>query len=164
MTAVSVAVDSNLLLLLVVGSTSRDLVLKHKRLNAYRREDFDLLISTLSRATEIVVTPNTLSETSNLIDHIDDPVRSQIYRKLTALLSLPDTRELYIESSLATKRSELPRLGLTDCALLEAFSRGVNLVTVDLQLYLVAASMDPSRALNFNHVRDLSMSRENRDR
>jgi hypothetical protein len=39
-----VVVDTNLLLLLVVGSASRNYVDKHKRLGDYSLDDFDLLV------------------------------------------------------------------------------------------------------------------------
>ncbi len=153
MSPVSVAVDSNLLLLLVVGLTSRDYIVKHKRLQAFLPEDFDLLADELGAASKIVVTPNTLSETSNLIDHIGEPARSRIYQVLRSLLWAPATSEILVSSAVAAERAELPLLGLTDCALLEICAGGVPLVTVDLQLYL-AALRKGFKALNFNHLRD----------
>ena len=119
MSPLSVAIDSNLLLLLVVGMASRDYISKHKRLRAFTPDDYDLLKEQLSVATEIVVTPNTLTETSNLIDHIDNPARSHIYGTLRQLLELPGAIETYVASREASARNALPRLGLTDCCLLE---------------------------------------------
>jgi hypothetical protein len=92
----SVALDSNLLLLFVVGSASRDYIAKHKRLKAYAASDFDLLLERLGVVSSILLTPNTLTETSNLIDHIGEPARSHIYRTLNALLSLPESVEKYV--------------------------------------------------------------------
>lgn len=154
MNDLAVAIDSNLLLLLVVGMTNRDYVSKHKRLQEFTSADYDLLQEQLSVASEIVVTPNTLTETSNLIDHISDPARSQIYAKLVELLNLPEAREAYVSSRSATARQELPRLGLTDCALLEVCADGTPLITVDLKLFLAAVG-NGSKALNFNHLRNL---------
>lgn len=152
MTRIQVALDSNLLLLLVVGMTAKELIGKHKRLRAFMADDYDLLMDQLSVAAEIVVTPNTLSETSNLIDYISDPARSAIYGRLRALLNVASTRESYVGSSVAAARSELPRLGLTDCALLELSTQGTPLITVDLHLYL-AAQAQGGKAINFNHLR-----------
>ncbi len=153
MNGLAVAVDSNLLLLLVVGMTSRDYVEKHKRLKEFTIEDFDLLQEQLSVATEIVVTPNTLTETSNLIDHIADPARAKIYETLRTLVQSPGAAERYISSAAAVEYPELPRLGLTDCVLLDACSTGTPLLTVDLRLYLAAIGRG-DKALNFNHLRD----------
>ena len=153
MNELAVAVDSNLLLLLVVGMTSRDYVGKHKRLKEFTVDDFDLLQEQLSVATEIVVTPNTLTETSNLIDHIADPARTKIYETLRSLVKSPGAKEIYVASVGAVENSELPRLGLTDCVLLDACSTGTPLITVDLRLFLAAISRG-DKALNFNHLRD----------
>jgi hypothetical protein len=66
-TRLPVAIDSNLLLLLVVGMTEKDYVSKHKRLKEFTLSDYDLLQEQLTVATEIVVTPNTLTETSKVV-------------------------------------------------------------------------------------------------
>ena len=58
--------DTNLFVLLVVGSESRDLISKHRRLEHYSPEDYDILLDLLEGADQLFVTPNTLTETSNL--------------------------------------------------------------------------------------------------
>lgn len=148
-----VALDSNLLLLLVVGSASRKYIGMHKRLRAYDESDFDLLLEQLSVASAIVLTPNTLTETSNLIDYIGEPARSDVYRALATILDLSESQETYVPSKQAVSFRELPRLGLTDCALLSLCLQGVTLVTADLQLFL-AVIRRGAKALNFNHLRD----------
>lgn len=153
MNEIAVAVDSNLLLLLVVGMTSRDYVGKHKRLKEFTVDDFDLLKEQLSVATRIVITPNTLTETSNLIDHISDPARTRIYETLRSLVKSPGAKETYVASVRAVENPELSRLGLADCVLLDACSAGTPLMTVDLRLFLAAIGRG-FKALNFNHLRD----------
>ena len=153
MNRLAVAIDSNLLLLLVVGMASREYIRKHKRLQEFTADDYDLLQEQLSVATEVIVTPNTLTETSNLIDHIADPARKHIYDLLRELLRSSSSSEVYIPSQSAAERPELPRLGLTDCALLDVCSGGTPLITVDLKLYLAAIAAG-DKALNFNHLRD----------
>ena len=59
--------DSNLLILLVVGSESRDLIPRHRRLQHYPSEDYDILLDILQDADQLFVTPNTLTEASNLL-------------------------------------------------------------------------------------------------
>jgi hypothetical protein len=130
----AVAIDSNLLLLLVVGIASRDYIEKHKRLKAYSLADFDLLVRQLSDASKVVLTPNTLTETSNLIEHIGEPARSHIYRTLKHLMDVDDSNEQYIPSKKALARPEATDLG---------------------QLYL-AAIRSGAVAVNFNHLRDPS--------
>jgi hypothetical protein len=153
MTTVTVAIDTNLLLLYVVGSASRKYVSMHKRLKTFDEDDFDLLVEQVTIANRIILTPNTLTETSNWIDHIAEPARGHIYNCLAALLAVPEVNERYVPSLTVCERMELPRLGLADCTLLEVARTGVPIITTDLHLYL-AAEASGARAINFNHLRD----------
>ena len=74
--------DTNLLVLLVVGSESRELISKHRRLEHYSAEDFDILCEFLENANQLYVTPNTLTETSNLVGQHGEPERSLLMRRL----------------------------------------------------------------------------------
>jgi hypothetical protein len=151
---VTIILDSNLLLLLIVGSTHRSLISKHKRLRAYTEQDYDLLIRLLSQAQNIIVTPNTLTETSNLLGYIEDPARSAIYNVFRVLVEDPIHIERAIESKSAVSRPEFVRLGLTDSVLLHLATESHTLLTADVDLYL-AACKQGLRAENFNHYRNL---------
>ena len=74
--------DTNLFVLLVVGSESRDLISKHRRLEHYSDEDYDILLEVLRDADQLFVTPNTLTETSNLVSQHREPERSLLMRRL----------------------------------------------------------------------------------
>lgn len=145
-----VILDTNLLVLLIVGLTSPRLIASHGGLKAYAADDFALLVGIVSRAAAIVVTPNTLSETSNLLKRIGEPARTAIQTRFAAFIRKSEER--YVESATASRRAEFVRLGLADAALLCLSGEGV-LLTADLGLY-VAASAAGHKALNFNHVRD----------
>jgi hypothetical protein len=151
---VKIILDSNLLLLLVVGFTSRDYIKIHKRLNSYIDDDFILLTKILNSATGIIVTPNTLTETSNLVGYVSDPARSNIYRVFQALVEAPGNEERFIESKIVMARTEFVRLGLTDAALLQMATEAHTLLTADVDLYL-AALKQGLKAENFNHLRNL---------
>ena len=60
-------IDANLLLLLIVGSVGEDLIAKHRRLAGYTAEDYDVLLQQIQPTDQVFVTPNTLTETSNLL-------------------------------------------------------------------------------------------------
>ena len=45
-------IDANLLVLLVVGSVGRDLITKHRRLEEYTGDDYDVLITYWGSLTE----------------------------------------------------------------------------------------------------------------
>ena len=112
-----VILDSNLLLLLLVGLASRSYIIKHKRLSSYVDDDCVLLVNMLNQFTGIIVTPNTLTETSNLVGHVADPARSNIYRVFHKLVEAPGYEERFVESKDAIARTEFIRLGLTDATL-----------------------------------------------
>lgn len=146
----AIVLDSNLLILMAVGNTSRRYIGKHKRVRAYSESDFDLLLGLIAPFPKIIVTPNTLTEASNLVGQVGEPVRSQIFQTLRAMIAATD--ELYVPSSQAAERDEFCRLGLTDSVLLEVLSGSCTLLTADLDLYLTA-SRRGFKVMNFNHLR-----------
>ena len=146
-------IDANLLVLLIVGNTDKTLISKHRRLRGYSVEDYDILIDALSQAERIFITPNTLTEASNLLSQHGDPERSLIFDTFRAFIH--DNIEVMVRSEVASSRSEFNRLGLTDSALLEGVSEETPLITVDIELYLAALQEGRNRALNFAHIRNL---------
>ena len=146
----AVILDSNLLILLIAGAASRDYIGKHKRLRAYDEDDFDLLLEFIAPYSPIVVTPNTLTETSNLINQIADPIRTHIALVFKAFLKRLEER--FVDSQRASDDPEFVGLGLTDCALLSEMDTSHLLLTADHGLF-VAATRRGFTAINFNHMR-----------
>lgn len=144
--------DTNLMILLIVGMTSRAYINRHKRLRAYIESDFDVLTSFVVSAAQIVVTPNTLTETSNLLRQIDEPARTQIYEQFRQIVRT--TEEHYLESKRAAERKDFIWLGLTDAALLSAASEDNELLTADSRLH-AAAARQGLKVINFHHHRQL---------
>ena len=68
-----VLVDAILLVLLIVGRAGRDRIAKHRRLREFSVGDVDRLLEMLRNVNEIVVTPNTLTESSNLLAQHREP-------------------------------------------------------------------------------------------
>ena len=146
-------IDANLLVLLVVGSVGRELIEKHRRLSEYSAEDYDILNSLLDPVERVYVTPNTLTETSNLLGQHREPDRSRFFDRLRFIIH--ESEEVIVASAQASSNSAFNRLGLTDAALLEAVTPETPLVTVDLDLYLAANASGQEAALNFTHYRNL---------
>ena len=144
-------IDANLIVLLIVGSVGRDLIARHRRTRIFTIEDYDRLTRAISRVGNIRVTPNTLTEASNLLGQHGEPQRSQLLLKLRVLIE--QSREIVVASVDAARRDAFPRLGLTDAALLEVVSADAPLLTVDLNLYLAALASGDDAAINFNHWR-----------
>jgi hypothetical protein len=143
--------DTNLLVLYVVGTASRHLIDQHKRLNEFDASDYDILQEWVIQAPAVLITPNTLTETSNLATQIHGEARKKVLAVLKAVTE--SCREVYIPSEDAAARPEFLLLGLTDAALLDDALREATLLTTDLRLF-VAAQAKGSPAVNFNHLRD----------
>lgn len=144
-------IDTNLLVLLVVGLTCRTLIAKHKRLKEFSEADFDTLTKILRRYGPIVVTPNIWTETSNIARQIEDPAKTHIAAVMGRLMQRSE--EAYVASADAGARAEFPRLGLTDTVLLEVQPPSAPILTTDLDLYLAAQNAGRS-CFNFNHIRE----------
>jgi hypothetical protein len=151
---VTIILDTNLLLLFVVGTASRKYISMHKKLKSYTNDDFDLLVNLLYTANNIVVTPNTLTETSNLAAYISDPALTHIFTIFRLLMTSNVTTERFVQSDVAAARPEFIRLGLTDAALLHIADDSHILLTADVDLYLAALN-DGKNAQNFNHLRNI---------
>ena len=146
-------VDAQLLVLLVAGNLNPDIIAKHRRLSAYTVEDYRTLLGMLSDVEQVFVTPNTLTEASNLLGQHREPERSYLFQELAWLVQ--HSNEVVVASSEASARAEFIRLGLTDSALLEAATGETPLLTVDLGLYLAALNIGEDAAVNFTHYRGL---------
>lgn len=145
--------DTNLLVLLTIGSHERALIPRHKRTNQFTVEDYDLLVAILDDFPRHVTTPNILTEASNLVDQIDGKVAQLLQGQLERIVGVLD--EQYIPSSEAARVDEFRRLGLSDSAILLLAGGDLLVLTVDLHLYL-ALEKRKLAVRNFNHLRELS--------
>ena len=145
----SIYIDSSLLVLLVVGRTDKRLISKHRRLDTYQVEDYEHLLNFLRQIDHVLVTPNVLTEASNLLKQHGDPECSKFFRVLRILVA--EWEETVVLSKVATSNCEFVRLGLTDAALLEVVSDSQPLITVDVGLYLAALHKGSEAAINFRH-------------
>ncbi len=141
--------DTNLLLLYLIGRTNADRISKFKRTQAYTRVDFDLLERFIAEFRILITTPHVLTELSNLGN-----LRGQEREVLRTIFvnAVEGSREHYDESRLVVKESCFRRLGLTDAAIVALARRDYLFLTDDFDLYstLVEQGAD---ALNFNHLR-----------
>ena len=140
-------IDANLLVLLVVGSVNTNIIARHRRLVDYTTADYETLLGLLSRANRIFVTPNTLTEASNLLRQHREPERSRLMAQLRLLID--ESEEVVVGSAQASANSEFSRLGLADAVLLEAINEETPLITVDMNLYLTALTKRENAAVNF---------------
>ena len=142
--------DANLLVLLAVGDEGRERISRHKRLDGFSVRDYDFLRTLLSRVRRILVTPNTLTEASNLIRQHREPERSRIMRRLRNIIQ--ESEEIVVPSKTASDNNSYEKLGLADAALLEAATPMTPLLTMDYDLYVAALEKNESAAVNFVEI------------
>lgn len=131
MPAPQVVIDANLLVLLIVGGVDRRLVGRHRRARIFEPEAYDLLLDLLHQTPRpAIVTPNTLTEVSNLLEDKGD---RRFLRRLKAFVE--SSEEIVVASSTASNNREYERLGLSDAVLLEIATDQSPLLTADLDLY-----------------------------
>ena len=146
-----VLVDTNLLVLYLVGTVNEHRIQDFKRTRAYTIEDFDLLHRLLAWFGRLVSTPHVLAQVSDLTDlrGKELPMVRALFKQLVEVLE-----ERYEESCALVRDVCFERLGLTDAAIATLCRRDVLVLTDDLDLHatLILRGVD---ALNFNHVRVL---------
>lgn len=147
----SILLDTGVLVLFVVGLADRSLIQRHKRTSSFVEEDYDTLCNFISQFQELTVTPNVLTEASNLLAQVAQPARGAVLQKLADLLAR-DTREDYVPSREASVEEDFLRLGLTDSVVIREAGVVDCVLTDDLNLYLALVSHG-REAVNFNHIR-----------
>ncbi|HZT60837.1 MAG TPA: PIN domain-containing protein [Pyrinomonadaceae bacterium] len=146
-------VDANLLLVYFVGSYDRRLITKFKRTIAYTEDDFDLLTAIIAFFSNVVTTPNVLTEVNGLSNQLPESSRSSYYSEFANRVDTLE--EHFIESRLASHSSHFTKFGLTDSGIIELVKDKYLVITDDLRLahYCENIGVD---VINFNHIRTMN--------
>jgi rRNA-processing protein FCF1 len=148
-----VLLDTNLLILHIVGLCSPAFVERCKQTKRYNQADFFLLQNCLSGFQQFIITPHILAETSNLLE-------GQSYRGINLLSVLA----AFVQESVVVERHVfgaemaradlrcLTKFGFSDTAIAVVARENLLVLTDDLNLcaYLQNAGVD---ALNFQNLR-----------
>ncbi|MEH2172971.1 PIN domain-containing protein [Nostoc sp.] len=148
-----VLIDTNILLLFLVGSVNQERITKFNRTQQFIPEDYELLLEFIARFQKLVTTPNILTEVNSLANQLGEPERSQcfaLFAQFVKNVALLD--EYYIKSLDAVNTEKFVKFGLTDSGIL-TLSKGKYLVLTDdfkLASYLQSVEVD---VINFNNIR-----------
>lgn len=146
-----VFIDTNLLVLLLVGMVNEDRISRFKRTRDFTRDDFRTLRNLVAWfGSPLVSTPHVLSQVSDLTDLAGD--EGTAVRKLFREFSINLISETRDPASQLTQHRLFNRLGLADVSVAAVCERKVVVLTahVQLQVALTALGLD---AINFNHLR-----------
>ena len=148
-----VLVDTNLLLLFLVGGYDRTLVERFSRTaDRFVSADFDTLAGLLTEFERVVTTPHILTETSNLMGQLSGRTRIGCFEWLAH--SIPDMRETHIAGADLVQREPFVKLGITDASVIEVAAAPYLVLTDDFRLYNFLADRGTD-VLNFNNLRSL---------
>ncbi|MBA1195278.1 hypothetical protein G7007_20860 [Pseudomonas entomophila] len=147
-----VIIDTNLLVLLVVGFYSPDYISQHRNLQDYTAEDFEDLMVLINGA-ELVVSTAILTEASNLLWQTKEPHRTRIRECLRRFIELATERALISLEVISSPY--FLKLGLTDAGILSMSPDSGLVLTVDLDLHLASLELG-FKSDNFNNFRDFS--------
>lgn len=156
----AILVDTNMLILLVVGLTSPARIATHKRLRSksYEVADFAILTALVRQYDAIARTSHVLAETSNLAAQVSEPLRTAIRRRLGALAIEIAEHEHAPRAADVVRNPLYLRLGLTDAAIATLTDRVSAIVTDDLDLYLALSAQAAAgvEIFYFTYLRDLA--------
>ncbi len=150
----TLVIDTNILLVLLVGAQDRTQIPRFKRTSKYTLEDYDFLANYVAGFRQVVVTPNVLTEASNLAGQLAGPLRSRVLGQLGVFAATQAT-ERFVPSSEAVKERDFLRLGLADASVVLAAKDAHErfaVLTDDLALYTKLLAEDV-HAVNFYHLR-----------
>ncbi len=146
----SVLVDTNLLLLKVVGEVDPERIPRFKRTAQFTVGDYDLLTRLLKRFASVLTTPHILAEVSNFLGQLGSGLREDFFRSFAGNVEV--IAEHHVAGVEAARETAFLRLGLTDIGISLLARNGCLVLTVDLDLFLYLKQRG-LRAENFNYLR-----------
>lgn len=139
----SVLLDSNMLLLFLVGNLAPDRVGQVKGLKEYERADVHWVNTHMRASRGRVSLPNILTEVSNLIGEVQIK-RGELVPGLNEAFAdfVHSVSEVYEKRENVVVTPEFLKLGLSDAAIVKLARDQVTVLTADRDLFGVLASQN----------------------
>ena len=112
-----IVIDTNVLIILIIGGIDTKLISKHKRTNLYVENDYVYILNLIKDFDNLLVLPNIWTEVDNLMNRF--PIKDkysyiELLRKTTS-----EINEVYIKTCDIIDNSAFYDLGVTDVKILE---------------------------------------------
>ncbi len=147
-------VDTNLMVLIAVGTYNQLRVGTFKRTIQYTLDDLEMMLRIVAYFDRRVTTPNILTEVDNVTRQLPEAEHGPLAAAFAQLVSRQF--EIYVQSHQTVQHAAYSRLGLTDCVTaMAAAERNALIITDDLRLSNILSSLGMD-AININHIRTLN--------
>ncbi len=127
-----IIIDSNSLIVLLLGLINPSLINKHSKTSIYNEEDYHTLVEVIKDIKSLIVLPNIWTEVDNLLNKFTGGYKDLYVQKI--IQTIKETSEEYIESQSVENNYAFYDLGLTDTLILEYAKNCEMLITSDSQL------------------------------
>ena len=127
-----ILIDSNSLIVLLLGLMNPSLINSHSKTSIYEEEDFHNLLFAIERIESLVVLPNIWTEVDNLLNRFSGSNKALYVEKIINTMKV--TSEKYLESHIVENNYAFYDLGLTDTLILECAKNCEMLITSDSAL------------------------------
>ncbi len=127
-----IIIDTNALILLIVGLMDPEKIPKHKCLSIYEKQDFIDLVDIIGDFNRLIMLPNVWTEVDNLLNGFtgeDKYLYIQVFKNI-----FKRSTEYYIATISGAEHYSFIDIGLTDSLLLQISSNNDFLVTSDSRL------------------------------
>jgi rRNA-processing protein FCF1 len=127
-----IIIDTNSLIVLIIGLIDENLISKHKRTSIYSKEDFYELLNLIGDFKNLLVLPNIWTEVDNLLNNFQGNQKRDYIFKIREIIS--NSTEKYLETKFGLESQYFERLGLTDSLILEFAKDCKFIITSDSKL------------------------------
>lgn len=127
-----ILIDTNALIILIIGQIDSRLIDTHKRTSIYEEQDYYDLLSVIVKIENLIVLPNVWTEVDNLLNSFNGEQKHLYITKITE--TIKSTSEQFISSIIGVNSNSFLDLGLTDSLLLNLAKECELLITTDSSL------------------------------
>lgn len=146
-------IDTNLLLLLVIGAVEEGRHIRNsKRLGAFEVRDYDNIIEIIRSHDEAYITPYIATEVSNLID-LDGHARESA-NEIAKLLFCESFKPINVEIAEDCKSPFFSSFGITDSSLI-ALAKNYKILTCDHRLLTPLFESGPENIIPYYTSRQI---------
>lgn len=127
-----ILIDSNALIILLLGLIDKNLIGSHKTSSIYTQDDFEQLVSVIQDFRKLIVLPQVWAEADNLLNNFKGNYKYSYLLQLKRLIE--QSTERHIATKALMESNYLWEVGITDALILEVAKDCDYVITSDSHL------------------------------